>query len=145
MRFLRRLRGALGLGVLWAIGGAMVGGAIELVLNILPGPDLFLGVDMWPAALAIPAFLAGVLFSFVLTLVEGRRSFEALTLPRVALWGALGGLLLGTVVGLPLVVITALTLTSGGSAAGTLALARRARQPELIGGGTDPRQRDESR
>ncbi|PKL93987.1 MAG: hypothetical protein CVV20_00870, partial [Gemmatimonadetes bacterium HGW-Gemmatimonadetes-1] len=24
----------------------------------MPGPDLFLGVDIWPAALAVPAFLA---------------------------------------------------------------------------------------
>jgi hypothetical protein len=105
---------------------------IEGVLNILPGPDLFLGVDIWPAALAIPSFLAGVTFSAVLWMVEGRRSFDALRVPRIALWGALGGLLLGTVVGLPAVAIAALSITSGASAAGSLALARRARREDLI-------------
>jgi hypothetical protein len=89
---------------------------------------------MWPAALAIPGFLAGVVFSLVLMVAEGRRSFDALRLPRVALWGALGGVLLGAVFGLPLVVISALTLTSGASAAASLALARRAQQVPRIEG-----------
>lgn len=131
----RRLRGALGMGLLWALGGALVGGLIEGMLNILPGSDLFLGVDMWPAALAIPGFLAGVAFSGVLALVEGRRGFDDLRLPRVALWGALGGVLLGLFFGLPLVVISVLALTSSASAAGSLALARRAEPPDLIGRG----------
>lgn len=136
-RLWRRVRGALGLGVLWGIGGGFVGGMIELVMNILPGSDLFLGVDMWPAALAIPGFLAGVLFSVALWAVEGRRSFDALRLPRIGALGAVGGALLGVVIGLPLVVIGALALTSGASAMGTLALARRADVPELLSDGSD--------
>ncbi|MFZ9690136.1 MAG: hypothetical protein ACO3DS_09910 [Phycisphaerales bacterium] len=120
-----RLRGIIMLGVMWAIGGAVIGGLIELILNLLPGSDLFLGVDMWPAALAIPGFLAGVTFAGVLALAEGRRSFEQLTLPRSAVWGALGGLALGVIVGLPLTACLALGLTSSGSAVGTIALARR--------------------
>ena len=130
----RRLRGALGMGFIWALGGALVGGLIEGILNILPGSDMWLGVDMWPAALAIPAFLAGVAFSVVLVLAEGRRGFDELRLPRVALWGALGGVLLGGVVGLPLVGLAVLALTSAASAAGTLALARRGAPRELISG-----------
>jgi hypothetical protein len=136
-RIVRRLRGALGLGILWGIAGALVGGVIEGVLNVLPGSDLFLGVDMWPAALAIPGFLAGVAFSTVLWMVEGRRSFDALRLPRIALWGALGGLVLGAVVGLPAIGIAVLSLTSGASAAGSLALARRAQRQDSVGDGTD--------
>lgn len=132
---LRRLRGALGLGLLWAAGGALVGGLIELALNILPGSDLFLGVDMWPAVLAIPGFLLGVTFSGVLWLVEGRRGFEELKLSRLALLGAAGGVALGAFFGLPLVGVVTLTLFSGASAAGSLALARRANARELIGGG----------
>ena len=130
----RRLRGALGMGIIWALGGALVGGLIEGILNILPGSDMWLGVDMWPAALAIPAFLAGVAFSVVLVLAEGRRGFDELRLPRVALWGALGGVLLGGVVGLPLVGLAVLALTSAASAAGTLALARRGAPATSIGG-----------
>ena len=136
-RLFKRLRGALGLGVLWGIGGAFVGGMIELAMNILPGSDLFLGVDMWPAALAIPGFLAGVAFSFVLWAVEGRRSFDELKLPRLALWCAVGGLLLGAVFQLPFIVVGVLCVTSGASAAGTLALARRAQRQDLVGPGAD--------
>jgi hypothetical protein len=131
---LRRLRGALGMGLLWAFGGALVGGLIEGILNILPGSDMWLGVDMWPAALAIPGFLAGVAFSGVLALAEGRRGFDELRLPRVALWGALGGVLLGGIFGLPLVALAVLALTSAASAAGTLALARRGAPRELVSG-----------
>jgi len=120
----------------------MVGGVIELVMNLLPGPDLFLGVDIWPAALAVPAFLAGVVFSIVLALAEGRRSFEELKLSRLALWGAVGGFVLGAVVGLPVIGVAVLALTSGASAAGSLALARSARQPELVGEGRQGKGRD---
>lgn len=137
----RRLRGALVMGLLWAFGGALVGGLIEGILNILPGSDLWLGVDMWPAALAIPGFLAGVAFSVVLALAEGRHGFDELRLPRVALWGALGGALLGAFFGLPLVVIAVLICTSGASAAGTLALARRGTPQPLIRGDATGRER----
>jgi hypothetical protein len=133
---LRRVRATLGLGLLWAAAGALAGGVIEGVLNILPGPDLLLGVDMWPAALAIPGFLAGIAFSVVLMVAERRRTFDDLRVPRVALWGALGGALLGTVVGLAVPVVAALALTSGASAAGSLALAQRARRQELLGDGS---------
>lgn len=136
-QFVRRLRGALGMGLIWALGGALVGGLIEGVLNILPGSDMWLGVDMWPAALAIPAFLAGVAFSVVLALAESRRGFDELRLPRVALWGALGGVLLGGLFGLPLVAIAVLALTSGASAAGTLALARRGQPHDLLETGAE--------
>ena len=134
-QIVRRLRGALGMGLLWAFGGALVGGVIEGILNVLPGSDLWLGVDMWPAALAIPGFLAGVAFSVVLALAEGRRGFDELRLPRVALWGALGGSLLGAFFGLPLVGVAVLVCTSGALAAGTLALARRGGPPASLGRG----------
>jgi polyferredoxin len=138
----RRVRGAIGLGLLWAAGGAIVGGLIELILNLLPGPDLFLGVDIWPAALAVPAFFAGLAFSVVLAVVEGRRSFEELKLSRLGVWGAVGGVLLGVAVGLPVVGVAVLALTSGASAAGSLALARGGRQPELLGEGSRARNPD---
>ena len=138
-RWLRRIRGALGMGLVWAAGGALGGLLIELVLNVLPGSDLFLGVDIWPAALAIPGFLGGVVFSIVLGVMEGRRSFDELTLHRFALWGAMVGFLLGVVIGLPLVAIASTTLISSASAAGSLALARMAKKREVIGDGTETR------
>jgi FtsH-binding integral membrane protein len=138
-RWLRRIRGALGMGLLWAAGGALGGLLIELVLNVLPGSDLFLGVDIWPAELAIPGFLGGVAFSMVLWVMEGRREFDELTLPRFALWGAVVGLLLGAVIGLPVAAIASTTLISGASATGSLALARMARKRGVIGDGTGSR------
>jgi hypothetical protein len=120
------------MGLLWAAAGAVGGGIIEAILNVLPGSDLFLGVDMWPAELAIPGFLGGVVFSMVLWAMEGRRRFAELTLPRFAVWGAMVGLLLGAALGLPLVAIVPVTLISSGSAAGSLALARRAQKRDEI-------------
>lgn len=134
---LRRARAALVLGAVWAGAGALVGGMIELVLNILPGPDNWLGVDIWPATLAIPGFLVGVGFSVVLWAVEGRRSFDELVLPRIALLGGVGGGILGFLFGLPLAAVLALAATSGASAVGTLALARKARRQELGSGDFD--------
>ena len=134
-RVLRRLRGALGMGLVWGIGGALIGGLIEAILNVLPGPDLFLGVDMWPAALAIPAFLAGVLFSMVLWVTEGRRTFEELRLRRFALWGGAVGLGLGVITGLPVVALLPVTLVCSSFAAGSLAIARSGRKREAVGAG----------
>jgi hypothetical protein len=133
----RRARAALGMGLLWGAAGALGGGLIELILNILPGSDLFLGVDIWPAALAIPGFLAGVLFSVILLITERRRRFDELSIPRISVWGAITGALLGVVVGLPLIVVVPMTLISGASAATSLALARMGTKRESIASGTD--------
>lgn len=130
------MRGALGMGLTWALGWGFVGGLIELTWNLWPGFPLGPLVDMWPQVLAIPGFLCGVGFSVVLRVAEGRRRFEELSLPRFAGWGALGGLLVGAVVialgfagAVPLwqraaVLLGIPTLLSAVSAAGALALAR---------------------
>src|SRR5688500_5916474 len=92
--FLRRIRGALVIGLIWAGGGAAIGGLIELVSNIFPALPLGF-IDMWIPTLAIPGFLGGVIFSIVLPIAAGRRRFDELSLPLVAAWGAVGGVLLG--------------------------------------------------
>ncbi len=71
-----------------------------------------------------------------------------MSLPRFAAWGALGGLLLGVLAvfagmlgpGLTLldpIIAGVTTLLGAGSAAGSLALARRADDQELLEGGED--------
>lgn len=90
--WLRRIRGAVGMGLTWAAGGAVVGFGIELIHHLWPNP-LGALVDIWPAALAFPAFLGGVVFSTVLGIAGRRRKFEELSLRQFAAWGALGGLL----------------------------------------------------
>ncbi|HEX9693251.1 MAG TPA: hypothetical protein VGA22_14250 [Gemmatimonadales bacterium] len=150
--WLRRIRGALGMGLTWAIVGFVAGMGIELIHNIWPNP-VGSAVDIWPAALAYPGFLGGVAFSVVLGIAGRRRRFDELTLPGVAVWGAVGGLLVSLVpaamvaLGLatPNVPLWQLTLalagpfTIGGAiaASGSLALARMAENRESLPGSRD--------
>ena len=133
-RWLKRIRGALGMGLTWALGWGLIGGAI---MEGIVDPDGQI-VDMWPQLLAMPGFLLGVLFSIALWMSERRRRFDELSIPRFATIGAAAGAVLGTVFlaagifpGIPLllraaVVLAPLTVLSAASATGTLALARLA-------------------
>jgi hypothetical protein len=81
-KWLRRIRSAVGMGMTWAAGWALVGVLIELLID--SNGSL---VDVWPTALAIPSFLGGAVFSAVLRIAEGRRRFDELSLPRFGAWG----------------------------------------------------------
>jgi hypothetical protein len=61
-KWLRRIRGAVGMGLIWAVGGFLVGGGIEMIHSVWPNP-LGSMVDIWPVTLALPAFFGGVVFS----------------------------------------------------------------------------------
>ena len=148
----RRIRGAVGMGLTWALAWALVGLLIGVTSNLLPGLpwDAFFEVFDAPLpALAIPGFVGGALFSMVLGIAGRRRRFAELSLPRFAAWGAVGGLLLSLVpaamvaVGLArlgsgapgvwqltAVISGPLILLSAASATGTLALARMAERGE---------------
>lgn len=150
----RRMRGAVGMGLTWAAAWALTGVLIGVASKLLPGlpwDSFFEFFDAPLPALAIPGFLGGVLFSIVLGIAARRRRFDELSLPRFAAWGAVGGLLLSLVpaalvaVGLAtlgrpdlgLWQITAtisgpLILLSAASAAGSLMLARRTEEPQLL-------------
>lgn len=144
-KWLRLVRGALGMGLTWGLGGALAGMLMEFV-----DPHGAI-VDIWPAVLAYPAFLGGVVFSVVLGVVARRRRFDELSLPQFAGWGALGGLLLGgSVVALALargnvqdpwpaaaVIIGVPTLGCALAATGTLVLARMAERGGRLGAGED--------
>lgn len=144
-KWLRRIRGAVGMGLTWAVGWALAGVMIGIASKLLPGLpwDSFFEIFDAPLpALAVPGFVAGTLFSAVLGIAGRRRRFDQLSIPRVAMWGALGGLLLSVVpaalvaVGLgtlgprfglwqlTAVIGAPLTLLSAASAAATLMLAR---------------------
>jgi hypothetical protein len=158
-KWLRRIRGAVGMGLTWAAGWALFGvliGVASVLLPGLPWDAVFEVFDAPLPALAVPGFFGGAIFSAVLGVAGRRRSFEELSLPRFAAWGALGGLLLGLLPaalvamglatlgreGLGLWRLTAvisvpLTLLSAASASGSLMLARMAEDRERIvaGGG----------
>lgn len=151
-KWLRRIRGAVGIGLTWGITGFVAGMLIELIHNIWPNP-LGSAVDIWPAALAYPGFLGGVAFAAVLGIAGRSRRFDELSLPRFAAWGAMGGLLVSLIpaamvaLGLatpnvPLWQITAalaVPFTLGGAiaASGSLALARLADDRALLDAGQD--------
>lgn len=135
--WLRRIRGAIGMGLTWA--AAWFGAGMMLLLVVgLDAADV-----PFPLFFGAIGFVAGVTFSGVLRLAEGRRRFDQMSLPRFAAWGAVGGLVLsGLFVGsvaafagerLPLGVLgTVFALAGAASAAGTLALARLAEDRALL-------------
>jgi len=155
----RRLRGAVGIGLTWAAGWALVGVLIGVTSRLLPGLpwDLFFQVFDAPLpALAVPGFVGGVLFSTVLGVAGRRRRFDELSLPRFAVWGAVGGLLLGLVPaalvavglasighsalglwGLTAVISGPAALLGAVSASGSLVLARTAEKREMLEAGAD--------
>lgn len=136
---LRRVRGVLGMGLIWAIGGIGIGGLIELLDNVMPAAHGFTRqVDMWPQTLMIPGFIAGVVFAIVLGIAGGRRRFEELSFQRFAAWGVVTGLLVGALgmsLGAPILFLGVMTLLSVVGASATLALARFAERRGLIGAG----------
>ena len=87
----RRIRGAIGMGLTWAAAWGGAGTLTMLGFLLVTGsrPDA-----PFPLMFGAFGFLAGVIFSGVLGLVEGRRRFDQMSLPRFAAWGAAGGFLL---------------------------------------------------
>jgi hypothetical protein len=148
---LRRVRGAIGMGITWALGwapiGAVAGAALAIVFG--PGIPLISAITVNATVFGLLGLIGGTIFSTVLRLTEGRRTFEELTLPRFTLWGAVGGLVLGGVTvllglwgagnlpGVAAVLTGITTLLGAGSAAGTLAIARGADRRERLGAGAE--------
>lgn len=139
----RRIRGAIGMGLTW--GAAWFGAGI--LLARVPG---FYSDVPFALLFAPLGFVTGIVFSGILVAIEGRRSFDRMSLSRFAGWGAVSGLLLsgifvaaaalrgGTLWGEFLVFGPPLTMASAVCAAGSLAVARRAERRELPGSSGDP-------
>jgi hypothetical protein len=144
--WIRRVKGGIGMGLTWAAGWMPIGALTGLALWVVLKPAVAFGVEpvrlgrlIISNALFFGAlgFVAGSIFAAVLRLAEGRHRFDELTLPRFAAWGGVAGLLLGGtaaitifIPGLQLVndtiVASVATLLGAGSAAGSLAIARKA-------------------
>jgi hypothetical protein len=141
-KWFRRIRGAIGMGLTWAAAWGAAGAITVLGFLLLTGsrPDPPL-----PLMFGAFGFVAGVIFSGVLGLVEGRRWFDQMSLPRFAVWGATGGFLLSAIFVLAVslagdpaflwnlvIVGPVFAVAAAASAAGSLALARRAQDRELL-------------
>ena len=131
-KWLRRMRGAIGMGVTWAAAWFAAGLVPRWVFGVYTDAPL-------PLVFGLFGLLAGVVFSGVLALTEGRRRFDQMSLPRFAGWGAMGGLLLSALFakaaslgwGDVLALAPTLAVASAVCASGSLALARRAVRREL--------------
>lgn len=138
--WLRRVRGTIGMGLTWAVAGGAAGTLVTLGFVVRTGsrPDA-----PFPLMLGALGFVAGVLFAGILRLVEGRRRFEQMSLPRFAAWGAAVGLALAATFFLAVsrgdpaflqyfvLVGPLVAAVAAGCATGSLALARRARHRAL--------------
>ena len=82
--WLRRIRGAVGMGLTWA--AAWFGfGAIFWPFFGPTVVEVALG-------LAVTGLIGGAIFSLALAIAEGRRRFDEMSLPSFAVLGAVGGL-----------------------------------------------------
>ena len=88
----RRLRGALGIGVTWGVLWATIGLVLGFVVRFVRPDQIEPGEG--PARIAtvlgLAGFLSGLGFAGLLSLAEKRRTIHELSLGRVALWGLLG-------------------------------------------------------
>ena len=147
--WLRRIQGAMGIGMTWALGWAVVGAIFGATIAIITGaPPSALG-PLWGQAMGALGFVGGVAFSCILALAERRRSLADFSLPRFTALGALGGFVVGLAIAgmvgtgvtafllLDSIIIGAFTILGAGSAAGSLALARRADEPGLLDAESD--------
>lgn len=132
--WLRRVRGAIGMGVTWGLAWGVAG--------IVPAAATHFQADApFSLIFGVLGFVAGVIFSVCLALTQGRRSFDQMSLPRFAGWGAAGGLLLSAIFaraaslewGDVLMITPTFAAACAACASGSLALARRAARRELPG------------
>lgn len=131
-QWLRRVRGAIGMGFTWAAALSAVGSVPRWVFGINTDVPI-------PLVFGVFGFLAGVIFSGILVLTEGRRTFDQMSLPRFAAWGAAGGLLLAAIFvrvasfgwGDALAIAPTFALACAACASGSLAVARRSNSQEL--------------
>jgi hypothetical protein len=140
-RWLQLIRGIIGTGVAFAIGGGAILGLIGTTLSLLGGPPMR-AVLATTARGSVLGFLLGVAFSLLLALVARGRAFASLGLSRFAALGGAIGMLAWLLMGVTgafhawslatgLMNLGLLTAMGGGSASAILLLARRAqRMPE---------------
>jgi hypothetical protein len=135
-RALQILRGMLGTGVAFAIGGGALLASIGTALSLFGGPPMR-AVLATAARGSVLGFLLGVAFSGLLALLARGRTFEKLSLKAFVALGAGVGIVAWVLMGVngafhawsldtAILNFVLLTLMGGGSAAAVLWLARRA-------------------
>ena len=144
----RYLRGAIGMGLTWAVGWSVIVPLLDVFEWVSEGggaPQILLAIPLG----AIFGFFNGGVFSVLLAVAGRRRRFDEMSIPRFAVLGALVPLLMLVTIAVLLGGIeylytpaalgtaTVLALTGASFAAATLALARRAEDRELLDTGAE--------
>ena len=155
--WLKRIRGAVGMGLTWAGLWSAVGALLSVStwMNLQGFPMTLDWIAGFAVQFAILGFIGGATFSTAVGVIEGRRRFDQLSLPRFAMWGALGGLAMwvarGTIGWSVMLILNsvgvhglnwgyglsggAIVLLGAGCSAGSLLLARRVDDRELLEAG----------
>jgi hypothetical protein len=132
LKSLQRVRGAIGMGLVWGAAWSVAGFIPRWLFGFNPDAP-------FPIMFGILGFLAGMAFSGILVLTERHRRFDAMSIPRFAVCGAIGGLVLSAIftrigsLGAADVMMVAPTFAAACAlcASGSLALARGAVRREL--------------
>ena len=134
LRWLKLIRGMIGMGLTFSVGVGVVGSMIAVLPWLLLGGDLEL--MQFVVTSSIWAFPIGVAFSGVMAITARGLPFDKLSLPRFAALGAGAGLLLFGVLAVnawdawsvrtAIANATIFVFLGGGSAAASLMLARKA-------------------
>ena len=90
--WVRRLRGALSLGVLGSLAGALVGAAWEVVSTLLSGaPILLESLSFWTLLGATVGGASGLGFSVLVGTLGAKMTLQRLSVRKAGLWGGVAG------------------------------------------------------
>jgi hypothetical protein len=129
---IRKLRGALGVGLTWAVIWAIFGLSIGFAVLYFDPASIDQGEDPVGMArlLATVGFICGTIFAGILAFAERRTALRDMSLWRAAFWGALGGVALPLLTTMNDQVILNTAPLGALSATMLIALARRAERRE---------------
>jgi len=132
-RILRKIRGIIGNGLTWAAAWIGLGAGLGALAGFPLGSLFRLALSN-----SVGGFIAGASFALILSVAERKRTLEDLSLKRVALWGAIGGLVVTCIplaFGAPLAFLMGPLVINGGIgaalASGSVAMAKRADRRRL--------------
>ncbi len=120
--------------VLWSAGFVILGMVIVTIVSLMDPSQIDPGegpIDVAPLFALLGAVTGGV-FGGLLAFSERRKTFKELTLPRMALWGMIGGTLLPLIMGKHIGNAIVFAPLGAILSTATLALARRAKEPTLL-------------
>src|SRR5262245_29469477 len=130
---LRKLRGALGMGLTWAVVWALIFYAIGTVIGIVDPDSIDPGEEPIRISLIGGVFglVSGVVFSTLLAAGDRNKKIRDLSLARAAIWGFLGTSVFPLISGADARMALIFGPIGAALAAGMVALAKRGEKQQL--------------